>query len=57
MNEDKVELYCTYDECRNEWQLWYPRPLGGMEVLESFTNEADAKQFWEDQIDSADYDA
>ena len=57
MNEDKVELYCSYDDCRGEWQVWYPRPLGGMEVLESFTNEAQAKQFWHEQIDSADYDA
>ena len=54
---EKIELYCTYDDCSELWQVWYPRPLGGMEVLQSFTNEADAKQFWQDQIDSADYDA
>ena len=54
---EKIELYCTYDECRTEWQVWYLCLLGGMEVLESFTDEADAKQFLQEQIDSADYDA
>lgn len=54
---EKIELYCTYDECRKVWHVWYPSPLGGMDLLESFTDEADAKQFMQDQIDSADYDA
>jgi hypothetical protein len=29
--------------------------MGGMNVLESFDNEADARTFWQEQIDSADY--
>jgi hypothetical protein len=54
---EKIELNCSFDENLKEWHVWYPSPLGGMAVLDTFTNEADAKQFWEDQIDSADYDA
>jgi hypothetical protein len=52
---DQVDLYCTYDEDAEEWFVWFPHPLGGMNVLESFTNEADARAFWQEQIDSADY--
>lgn len=50
-----VELYCTYDEDREEWLVWFPHPLGGMNVLETFDNEQDARAFWQDQIDNADY--
>jgi hypothetical protein len=53
---DPVDLYCTYDEDAEEWFVWFPHPLGGMHVLESFDNEADARVFWQEQIDSADYD-
>jgi hypothetical protein len=52
-NNMTVELYCTYDEDRNEWLVWFPHPLGGMNVLETFDNEPDAKAFWQEQIDSA----
>lgn len=52
MNKD-VELYCTQDEDGN-WLVWFPHPLGGMNVLESFDNEADARAFWQEQMDSAD---
>jgi hypothetical protein len=31
--------------------------LGGMNVLESFDNEFDARTYWQEQIDNADYDA
>ena len=55
MNNEPVELYCTYDEDRNEWLVWFPHPLGGMHVLETFDNEADARAFWQEQIDSAEY--
>jgi len=54
---EKVELYCTYDEGNREWLVWFPHPLGGMNVLETFDNEVDARSFLKDQIDSADYDA
>ena len=50
---EKVELYCTYDEDRSEWLVWFPHPLGGMNVLETFDNEADARSFHKDQLDSA----
>ncbi len=50
-----VGLHCTYDEDREEWLVWFPHPLGGMNVLESFNNEAEARQFWQEQIDSADH--
>jgi hypothetical protein len=53
---DPVELYCTQDEDTGTWLVWFPHPLGGMNVLETFDNEEDARAFWQDQIDSADYD-
>ena len=40
---EKVELYCTYDEGNREWLVWFPHPLGGMNVLETFDNEVDAR--------------
>jgi hypothetical protein len=49
------QLYCTYDADTKEWHVWFPHPLGGMNVLESFDNEADARVYWQEQIDSADY--
>ena len=49
-----VKLYCTYDEDRDEWLVWFPHPLGGMDVLDSFENEEDASAFWKEQMDSAD---
>ena len=52
MNEP-VELFCTYDEGRKEWLVWFPHPLGGMNVLETFSNELDARAFWQEQMDSA----
>ena len=55
MASEPVELNCTYDEDRDEWLVWFPYPLGGMNVIESFDNEADARAFWEDQMNSADY--
>ena len=55
MASEPVELNCTYDEDHNEWLVWFPYPLGGMNVIESFDNEADARAFWEDQMDGADY--
>lgn len=54
---EPVELYCTYDEERKEWLVWFPHPLGGMNVLETFKDELEARAFWQDQIDNADYDA
>lgn len=52
---EQVELYCTYDEGSREWIVWFPHPLGGMNVLDTFTTEADARAFLQEQLDSADY--
>jgi len=52
--EEPVELYCTYDEDDQIWLVWFPHPLGGMSVLETFDNEKDARAFWQEQIDNAD---
>lgn len=51
MSED-VELYCTQDEETGEWHVWFPHPLGGMNVLETFDNEAGALAFYQDQLDN-----
>lgn len=48
-----TELYCTYDQDREEWVVWFLHPLGGKSVLETFDNEIQARAFWQDQIDSA----
>ncbi len=55
MNE-KVELYCTQND-EGQWLVWFPHPLGGMNVLESFDKEADARAFHAQQIADADYSA
>ena len=52
---DQVELLCTYDDEDGVWYVWFPHHLGGMNVLESFDNEADAKAFWAKEISDADY--
>ena len=51
-----VKLYCTQDEDTGEWLVWFPHPLGGMNVLETFNKEVEAQAFWQQQIDSADFD-
>jgi hypothetical protein len=52
---EPVKLYCTHDEDHNTWIVWFPHPMGGMYILESFDNENDAKTFHQEQLDSADY--
>lgn len=52
---EPVELYCTYDEDHNQWLVWFPHPLGGMHVIESFDNETDARAFHAQQLENADY--
>ena len=54
MNKEPVELFCTEDDEGN-WLVWFPHPLGGMNVLETFDNETEARAFWQEQIDSADF--
>ena len=53
MNNEPVELFCTQDDEGN-WLVWFPHPLGGMNVLETFDNETEARAFWQEQIDSVD---
>jgi hypothetical protein len=50
---DPVELYCTQED-DGTWLVWFPHPLGGMSVLETFDNENEAREFWQQQMDSAD---
>ena len=52
---DPVELFCTQDTDTSEWLVWFPHPLGGMEVLGTFDTETEARQFWQEQMDSADF--
>jgi hypothetical protein len=49
-----TELYCTQDEETGEWLVWFSHPLGGMNMLETFELESEARAFWQQQIDSAD---
>jgi hypothetical protein len=53
MDKD-IELYCTQDD-DGTWLVWFPHPLGEMNVLETFNNETQARAFWQEQIDSADF--
>jgi hypothetical protein len=53
--KDPVELFCTQDTDTKEWLVWFSHPLGGMNVLETFLNETEAREFWQEQIDSADF--
>jgi hypothetical protein len=48
---EKVELHCTQDD-DGTWMVWFQHPRG-MNVLETFDNEADARAFHKDQVDSA----
>jgi len=51
---EPVELYCTPDD-DGTWLVWFPHPLGGKRVLEEFDNEKEAREFWQEQLDLADY--
>jgi predicted RNase H-like HicB family nuclease len=50
--DEKVELYCTQDD-DGQWLVWFPHLFGGMSVIEAFDNEADARAFYQEQIDGA----
>lgn len=50
--DEPVELYCTQDD-EGTWLVWFPHPLGGMNVLETFANETEARAFQKEQIDSS----
>lgn len=53
--KDPIELFCTQDTNTKEWLVWFPHPLGGMNVLETFLNKTAAREFWQQQMDSADF--
>jgi hypothetical protein len=52
--EEPVELHCTQDD-NGTWLVWFPHPRGGMNVLETFDTETEAREFWQQQMDSADF--
>ena len=52
--EEPVELHCTQDD-NGTWLVWFPHPLGSMNELETFDNETEAREFWQQQMDSADF--
>jgi hypothetical protein len=52
---DTEELYCTQDEGTQQWLVWFPHSLGGINVLETFESEIAARAFWQEQIDIADH--
>jgi hypothetical protein len=54
MSNEPVELFCTQDTDTQEWLVWFPHPLGGMKVLETFDNEVDARKYHQEQLDSID---
>ena len=51
---DPVKLYCTRDEDTGEWLVWFPHPLGGMNVIGNFADAEEAHRFWADQMDAID---
>lgn len=51
---EPVELFCTSED-DGTWLVWFNHPLGGIYLLEKFDNESDARAFYKEQLDSADY--
>lgn len=39
MEDDPIELQCNFDNDSRRWLVWFPHPLGGMNVLETVDNE------------------
>lgn len=52
-DDEKSELFVTLDFEGEEWDVWFPHPLGGRQVLESFATKEEAEAFAEDQRRSA----
>ena len=46
MMAEPVKLYCTQDADTGEWLVWFPHPLGGMNVLETFTDAEEKRYFF-----------
>ncbi len=51
--DEKSELFVTLDFDEDGWDVWFPHPLGGRQVLESFATKEEAEAFAEDQRRSA----
>ena len=43
----KIKLCCEQDKDSDKWVVWFPHPLGGMKILETFNSEAQARTFWQ----------
>lgn len=48
-DDEKSELFVTLNFDGEEWDVWFPHPLGGRQVLESFATTEEAEAFAEDQ--------
>ena len=51
--DEKSELFVTKDFDGDCWDVWFQRPLGGRQVLESFATKGEAEAFADDQRRSA----
>ena len=51
--DEKSDLFITMDFDGECWDVWFPSPLGGRQVLESFATKGEAEAFADDQRRSA----
>jgi hypothetical protein len=51
--DEKTELFVTKNFDGDGWDVWFPNPLGGRQVLESFATKGEAEAFADDQRRSA----
>ncbi len=51
--DEKSELFVTMDFDGERWDVWFPSPLGGRQILESFATKDEAEAFEDDQRRSA----
>ena len=51
--DEQSELFVTMDFAGECWDVWFPNPLGGRQVLESFATKGEAEDFADDQRRSA----
>lgn len=51
--DEKSELFVTKDFDGDCWDVWFPNPLGGRQVLESFATKGEAEAFADDQRSTA----
>ena len=48
-SDEKSDLSVTMDFDGECWDVWFPHPLGGRQVLGSFATEGEAEAFADDQ--------